>query len=136
MTKSDEKIKPFLEHYGVKGMRWGVRRRSASVPKYSDEGAEARLILKKKKDYGIGSLTNHELRVVNSRIKLEQEFHKMNPKPKGKIQKGIDYVDKASKVYESVEKMDKIFKSVSGRAKIAKGKAIMNANPKAPASTQ
>ena len=29
---TDEEVEDFLEHFGVKGMRWGVRRRSGNTP--------------------------------------------------------------------------------------------------------
>lgn len=37
----DDEVDDFLAHYGVKGMRWGVRRKS-STPKSEEERAEAK----------------------------------------------------------------------------------------------
>lgn len=136
--EQSDRVDEFLEHYGIKGMRWGVRRmrsragKKGEAPRPSDEGRAALKILDKQKKYGTVALTNHELRVVNARIKLEQEFHKMNPKPKSKLQKGMEFVDKAAKVYDSVEKMEKIFTSQKGKAKIAKGKKMMTAPAPSP----
>jgi len=69
----------FLEHYGVKGMRWGVRKQQAK--RVSTDGKEANRILSKEKEQGIRSLTSHELRVINTRRDLETKFEKQNPKP-------------------------------------------------------
>jgi len=131
---TDKKVEAILEHYGVKGMKWGVRRlrsragkKGKDAPRPSDEGRESRKILEKQKKYGTIALTNHELRVVNARIKLEQEFHKMNPKPKSKLDKGMAYLDKAIKVYDGIDKAENIFKR--SKTHLEKGKKLMTVTP-------
>lgn len=132
---TDQKVEEFLEHVGVKGMKWGVRKairirsgagkKKGEAVRPSDEGRAAAKVLDKQKKYGTSALTNHELRVVNARIKLEQEFHKLNPKPKSKLEKGAAYLDKAIKVYDAVDKAETVFKR--SKDKLEKGKKMMTA---------
>ena len=88
-----EEVYDYLEHFGIKGMRWGVRR---SV------GSNGRVGQRKRRDSTdfkttaplrkrpARTLTNMQLKKVNERMQLEQKFHKMNPT---KVQRGKDYVD-------------------------------------------
>ena len=71
-----------LMHYGVLGMKWGVRkdRRSGSSRKrgkssWSDDAREARAIKKKK----VKQMSNAELKKLNERTRLEQEYSRLNP---------------------------------------------------------
>ena len=57
-----------LYHYGVLGMRWGVRRRSARQP--SADSSNVKNIRKKK----INEMSNKELQDANNRIRLEREY--------------------------------------------------------------
>lgn len=58
-----------LAHYGIKGMRWGIRKRKAQAPPSSDR---ARVNQLKKK--GLRNLTNDELKELNSRLQLERSY--------------------------------------------------------------
>ena len=71
-----------LMHYGVLGMKWGVRkdRSSGSSRKrgknsWSDDAKEARAIRKK----GVKQMSNAELKKLNERTRLEQEYSRLNP---------------------------------------------------------
>lgn len=57
-----------LKHYGVLGMRWGVRKRRSGDGD-SEDSIKARRALQK----NINEMTNKELQDVNQRIRLEQE---------------------------------------------------------------
>lgn len=82
-----------LYHFGIKGMKWGVRRyqnkdsSSTSVGKkrYSNDYAEAKEISKK----SVKEMSNAELRKLNERARLEQEYSRLNPNA---IKKGIAIV--------------------------------------------
>ena len=67
----------YLQHYGVKGMKWGVRKARRSA-----DSAEAKQIRKKK----VKEMSNAELRKLNERIRLEQEYKRLNPNA---IKKGM-----------------------------------------------
>lgn len=81
-----------LYHYGVLGMKWGVRKnrstsRSGSSRKisWSDDAREASSIKKKK----VNQMSNSELKTLNERKRLEQEYSRLNP---GAIKKGANFV--------------------------------------------
>jgi hypothetical protein len=75
-------VEDFLEHFGVKGMHWGVSRRSNK--RMSTEAKRAKQVKDKAKKHGRGSLTNKELGDYNKRINLEQQYKKLQPPSKFK----------------------------------------------------
>lgn len=82
-----------LEHYGIKGMRWGVRRsdeqlarargrrkksgKPVTPTKKSEDAAAAEESRKKAKKGGVESLSNQELQQLNTRLNLEQQYTKL-----------------------------------------------------------
>lgn len=76
-------IEEHLEHHGIKGMRWGVRRANPSqTPQSGDYKKVAKL-----KSKPAQSLSNKQLKTVNERGNLETQFSRLNPskKSKGKL---------------------------------------------------
>lgn len=67
-----QKTSDFLEHYGVLGMRWGVRKDRALA---SSEHKEAQRL----KSKPLESLTNQELKSLNERMNLEANYKRLNP---------------------------------------------------------
>ncbi len=67
MKPSNEKI---LEHSGVLGMRWGIRRGSSSSSSASEDHNKLRSLRKKKGK----ELTDAEIKSALSRLKLEKEY--------------------------------------------------------------
>ena len=80
-----------LYHYGVLGMKWGVRRdrsRSSGSRRkrsMSDDAREASMIKKKK----VSQMSNAELKKLNERSRLEKEYSRLNP---GTVRKGWEFV--------------------------------------------
>lgn len=71
-----------LEHYGIKGMRWGVRKKSgASVTPSSDamQAKAYRARAKKNPD----ALSNQELQALVTRMNLEQQYARLRPATRG-----------------------------------------------------
>ena len=101
-----EDIEDFLQHYGVLGMRWGVRKRSGGggggpTPikvsarpgqkiittgghrQPSSEDAKLTAAIRQKaRASGPQSLSNNEMRTLVERMNLEQQYARLNPKQK------------------------------------------------------
>lgn len=86
-----------LYHYGILGMRWGVRRsrKSSGSSKGSQkksktdgwsEDAKTVYALKKKK---VSQMSNAELRKLNERALLEKQYRDLNKKQKSVGQKFV-----------------------------------------------
>lgn len=113
------KMENELYHYGVLGMKWGVRKsqsksssskRKNEQRKLSDDAREASVIKKK----SIGQMTNAELRKANERTRLEQEYSRLNPST---VKKGFTFVvatagvmNTALNLYNNSDKLIKLGK--------------------------
>lgn len=88
-----ETIDDVLEHYGIKGMKWGVRRSDEQLARArgrrkekgepvtptkksadAKKAAAAKDIAKKE---GVGALSNDQLQDLNKRLNLEQQYSKL-----------------------------------------------------------
>ena len=78
----------YLAHYGVKGMKWGVRRYQNKDGSYTNAGKRRRRSqnssdyeetrpLRKKSPK---QLSNEELKKLNKRLNLETEYRRLNPR--------------------------------------------------------
>jgi hypothetical protein len=119
-----ETTKDILEHYGIKGMRWGVRRTLSELQGNKspfsktkdektpititfkpgekivtsggtkadtvDEAKQVAIARQKARASGTQALTNQEMQLVVSRMNLEQQFKKLNPREKTIVEKVID----------------------------------------------
>lgn len=86
------KIDDYLEHFGVKGMKWGVRRRGRSARGATDETGQRKSSSSDAKKTGSltdrspDQLTTKQLQTVNKRLNLEREYARLNP-TKGEVLK-------------------------------------------------
>lgn len=79
----DKLVLAYLAHHGVKGQRWGVRRTKAALARAAkregrapaSEEHQRTAELRKK---GKAGLSNKELKEVNERLNLEQNFARLN----------------------------------------------------------
>ena len=68
-----------LEHYGVKGMKWGVRRKSReTLPSSPDRQRTALIKSSVKSTKSTGHLSNAALKEAIERMRLEQEFSRLS----------------------------------------------------------
>lgn len=79
----------FLAHYGVKGMKWGKRKKSSSEPSSDDASKAADLKVRAKKS-GTSVLTNQELQTLVTRMNLEQQYSRLNPQTKSAGRKFLE----------------------------------------------
>ena len=77
----------YLEHFGVKGMRWGVRKKQepvstgvAKTPMSSDAALTSK-IRTKARTSGMSSLSNKELFALNQRLQLERQYSALTALP-------------------------------------------------------
>lgn len=66
-----------LEHYGVKGMKWGVRRTPKQLARARGEKLPASKDAKQVRDLRsrkTATLSNDELRIINERLNLERNY--------------------------------------------------------------
>lgn len=65
------RLETFLSHYGVKGQQWGVRKKRSS-------GSSSRGKKPGTRTYDPKKLNNDELKRITSRMRLEQDYAKLN----------------------------------------------------------
>lgn len=83
-------VEEFLEHHGIKGMRWGVRRSNpsgkssgSSTGGHSSDAARAvELHSRVKTSGGTHTLSNQELQHLVTRLNLEQQFSRLTTQAK------------------------------------------------------
>lgn len=89
-----------LYHYGILGMKWGVRRSEAQLARvgrkarkgnWSEDAKNASEI----KTKSVKQMSNAELRKLNERQQLENQYKQLNP---SSIKKGAAYVAGATAV--------------------------------------
>jgi hypothetical protein len=71
-------VADFLEHYGVKGMRWGIRGGKATKEAPSTDAARAATLKVRAKRSKPKALSNKELQEVINRMNLEQQFKRLS----------------------------------------------------------
>lgn len=82
-----------VKHYGIKGMKWGVRRKEGADGRVvggskrpaSSDHTEAQALRKKK----VSELSNAELRRLNDRMNLEQNYARLMANNPSKFSKGL-----------------------------------------------
>lgn len=82
-----EKADDFLQHFGVKGMRWGVRKDRSHPSSHggSEDHNNAAAARAKARKGGVKSLSNKELQDMITRMNLEQQYVRLAPPSKGAI---------------------------------------------------
>lgn len=76
-----------IAHFGVRGMKWGVRRTKQQLDS-SDDAKVAAASIKKVKKGGTKALTNQELQQLVMRMNLERQFENLKAQDAGKLARG------------------------------------------------
>lgn len=106
-------IEDVLAHHGIKGMKWGVRRKNPSASSgltiktasgevhlkpgdriVTPDARAAHDARKLARDFGVSSLTNAQLKSLNERVQMEQKYAQLFPKKKSMAQKGASFAVK------------------------------------------
>jgi 2'-5' RNA ligase len=118
-----EAAEDVLKHFGVRGMRWGVRTdRTPKAPSSADASrAQDHASIVKKS--GTKALSNKELQELVTRMNLEQQYSNLSSN-KGRVKKG----EKAAK---DILKVGKTINEVVTFANSSAGKGIAKALKKA-----
>lgn len=79
-TTAANRVSNFLSHYGIKGMRWGVRGGKGTP---SADAARATAVKQQVKKGGVKAASNKDLQDAINRMNLEQQFKRLktNEKP-------------------------------------------------------
>lgn len=89
-------VENFLAHYGVKGMRWGVRRSKsnqaggAAAAQRTEDAQKTHEVIQRISKHGIGSASNSDLKMLEQRIKLEMKYNELFPKKKTIADHGLE----------------------------------------------
>lgn len=96
-----ETVDDVLQHYGVKGMRWGVRRSREQIDSDSADVSRKKSIEEtvKRNAGSTNPLSNAELRALNERLNLEQNYRQLvakenASKPTPPIKQGVQWAGK------------------------------------------
>lgn len=114
-----------LQHYGVKGMKWGVRRSEAELarssgtkPRVSEDVKSVRKTQEKINKGGTQTLSNQELRSYLERMDLERRFSQTvgNIHKQGAVDRGHNQAKKILAYGETIEKARKFLETPTGQA--------------------
>lgn len=75
-----------LAHYGVKGMKWGRRKKDNPASSDSSAASSTKTAVKKK---GVHTVSNNELQAAIRRMQLEQDFKRLSVNEKPAIQRWV-----------------------------------------------
>jgi len=94
MSQTPMTVGEFLEHHGVKGMRWGVRRSRSRVTKSSSKKSGGRTTFQKSPS----RLTDAQLNTRIKRMELEKKYKDLNKKDTSEGKKfGADILKSSGK---------------------------------------
>lgn len=118
LAQSGVTLGDFLAHYGVKGMRWGVRKQadgsmkpSGKTPK-SEDHETSRELMKKRPS----QMSNSELKKLNERLQLEKTYSELMTKQGSTVGKGQTYVKNSLSLAKTAGEVYNVVNSPAGKA--------------------
>lgn len=116
-----------IEHHGVKGMKWGVRKEESGggskpkttvKPRLSEDARKAVAVSNKiEKHGGTHALSNKEMEHLLNRMNLEQRYHKMTtPDSVDVIKVGQDKANQILNTIATGQKLNKVVLTPTAKA--------------------
>lgn len=111
-------VDSFLAHYGIKGMKWGVRRKRGADGRVKKEPAhedatQAKATKARISTSGTDAVSNADLRKLNERLQLERSYAQLTTQQK---QPGRDYVKTGLLAGKRMNEVIKFAQSPAGQA--------------------
>lgn len=118
----------YLEHFGVKGMKWGKTSSKSSKSSKGSKGSESKdssdfKKVEKTRKKKPSEMSNEELKVLNERMNLEQNYARLNP---NKFVKGRNIVGGIIATVGMGVTVYNMVNGPAGKAAIAQGKKLVN----------
>jgi predicted RNA-binding protein with PUA domain len=107
-----QEAEEFIQHYGVQGMKWGVRGRRRSAPRLSSDYKKTVPLRNRK----TRELSNKQIQTVNHRVNLEQNYNRLNP---NKVARGERVVKDLLAIAGTAGAVYTLAKSPHGQAAIS-----------------
>ena len=116
-----------LAHYGIKGMRWGVRRVNPSGKSYKkEEESEDYKKSREQKARPLSSMSNKELKELNNRLQLEKTYKEITGTNQSVIKRGMKPAKEILEVGTTLAAMYTLYNSPAGKAARSAAKEIIN----------
>jgi hypothetical protein len=119
-------VNEFVEHHGIKGMHWGIRNPESRVRLARRNKPKPSSDFKKSAPHRgkpAHTLTNKQLKAVNERMNLEQNYRRMNPSTMKKGSMAVGAIIGAATTATTIYNM---YNSPAGKAAIAAGKKALH----------
>ena len=116
-------VDDMLIHYGVKGMKWGVRRdddssdgSSAPQPRSSSDAKLADATAAKIQNGGTRTVSNTELQSLITRMNLERQYSSMAVQQQNSIDAGLRVTQRVLKAGKTAEDVRRFLETPTGQA--------------------
>lgn len=81
-------VEDVIAHFGVRGMKWGIRRDRPKVDIRSQDAKNAALAKKIVRKHGTKALSNQELQALVTRMNLEKQYATLMAQNPSRIRRG------------------------------------------------
>lgn len=118
-----EKVNEILEHHGVKGMHWGIRRSKDQLARKTPSRTSSDF--KKTQEFRkrhASTLSNKQLKDVNERLNLEANFNRNRVSTIDKIERGNKKVKTILGVATTVATINQLSNNSLSKAAVKSGK--------------